>query len=136
MRRALRPPGGQSLPHVPREQHGLAGAAATAPSRAAAARHRARTAARGRVDNEPGPESGSHQEDKSRRRTASEIALAAVVVYAVVFLLLNTGRVKVHFVVWTATMALSWVIFLSLMLGLVAGLLVMPLRARRRRRRR
>ena len=83
-----------------------------------------------------GPESGSHQEDKSRRRTASEIALAAVVVYAVVFLLLNTGRVKVHFVVWTATMALSWVIFLSLMLGLVAGLLVMPLRARRRRRRR
>ena len=71
---------------------------------------------------------------KSRTRGAAEIALAVVVVYAVVFLLLNTGRVKVHFVVWTATMALSWVIFLSLMLGLVAGLLAAPLRARRRRR--
>ena len=71
---------------------------------------------------------------KSRTRGAAEIALAIVVVYAVVFLLLNTGHVKVHFVFWTATMALSWVIFLSLILGLVAGLLTMPLRARRRRR--
>ena len=57
------------------------------------------------------------------------------VIYAVVFLLVNTGRVHVHFIFWTTTMALSWVIFLSLMLGLAAGLLAMPLRARRRRRR-
>ena len=71
---------------------------------------------------------------RTRTRRAAEIALAVVVVYAVVFLLLNTGRVKVHFVFWTATMALAWVIFLSLMLGLVAGLLSAPLRARRRRR--
>ncbi len=74
-------------------------------------------------------------ERTSRTRRATEIALAVVVVYAVVFLLLNTGRVNVHFVFWTTRISLSWVIFLSLMLGLVAGLLVAPLRARGRRRR-
>jgi uncharacterized integral membrane protein len=79
-------------------------------------------------------ESGTPAPSRSRSRSAAEIALAVVVVYAVVFLLLNTGHVRVHFVFWTATMALSWVIFLSLMLGLAAGLLVPRLRARRRRR--
>jgi uncharacterized integral membrane protein len=82
-----------------------------------------------------GPESGSPARRKTRTRNAAEIALAVVVIYAVVFLLVNTGSVKVHFVFWTATVALSWVIFLSLMLGLVTGLLAAPLRARRRRRR-
>jgi uncharacterized integral membrane protein len=82
-----------------------------------------------------GPENGAPTKRRSRPRAAAEIALAVVVVYAVVFLLLNTGRVQVHFVFWTHRIALSWVIFLSLMLGLAAGLLAMPLRARRRRRR-
>lgn len=80
------------------------------------------------------PKPGAPARNRSRTRNVAEIALAVVVVYAVVFLLLNTGHVKVHFVFWTTTMALSWVIFLSLMLGLAAGLLAMPLRARRRRR--
>ena len=80
------------------------------------------------------PKSGAPARGKSRTRNAAEIALAVVVVYAVVFLLLNTGHVKVNFVFWTHRIALSWVIFLSLMLGLAAGLLAGPLRARRRRR--
>jgi uncharacterized integral membrane protein len=81
------------------------------------------------------PKPGAPARSKSRTRNTAEIALAIVVVYAVVFLLLNTGRVQVHFIFWTHRIALSWVIFLSLMLGLAAGLLLPLLRARRRRRR-
>ncbi len=71
---------------------------------------------------------------RSRTRRATEIGLAIVVVYAAVFLLLNTGAVKVHFLFWTTRIALSWVILFSLLLGLAAGRLAAPLRARRRRR--
>jgi uncharacterized integral membrane protein len=82
-----------------------------------------------------GPKSGAPSKRAARTRNAAEIALVAVVIYAVVFLLVNTGKVHVHFVFWSATIALSWVIFLCLMLGLAAGLLLPRLRARRRRAR-
>lgn len=72
--------------------------------------------------------------DESRQFYVRLIVLALLVAYAVAFVLENSGRVSVHFVFATAHVSLVWVILLALAVGLVAGLLLVPLERRRRRR--
>jgi NhaP-type Na+/H+ or K+/H+ antiporter len=62
------------------------------------------------------------------------VVLAAVVAYAIAFVIENGKRVHVHFVLGTATVRLIWVVLLSLALGLVSGILLAQLDRRRRRR--
>jgi uncharacterized integral membrane protein len=71
----------------------------------------------------------SHQSpESSRRRKRSRltrlILVAVVVIYAVVFIVLNRGKVKIHFIFFTVTSRL-WVGFLvCIALGMVLGLAV------------
>jgi uncharacterized integral membrane protein len=62
------------------------------------------------------------------------VALALLVAYTVAFILENGKTVSVHFVFGTASVSLVWVILLSLGVGLLAGILVVQLERRRRRR--
>jgi len=61
--------------------------------------------------------------------------LAAVAVYALLFVVLNTGRVKVSFVFYSTRVSLIWVILLSLAVGITLGVLLSQLHRRRQRRR-
>ena len=51
------------------------------------------------------------------------IVIGAVAVYAMLFVVLNTRRVKVSFVFVSTRVSLIWVILLSLAVGLVLGVL-------------
>jgi uncharacterized integral membrane protein len=62
------------------------------------------------------------------------IALAALVAYAVAFVLENRTTVDVHFVFATARVSLVWLILLALGVGLLGGILLAQLERRRRRR--
>ena len=66
-----------------------------------------------------------------RRRRITRLILAAIVlIYAVVFIVLNRGKVKIHFVFVTVTSRL-WVGFLvCLALGMVLGLAIGAYRRR------
>jgi uncharacterized integral membrane protein len=59
----------------------------------------------------------------------------AAVAYVVLFVALNTNRVKVSFVFSDTHVSLIWVILLSVALGLVVGVLLSQLHRFRRRRR-
>jgi uncharacterized integral membrane protein len=66
--------------------------------------------------------------DEGRRRAPSglawrTIALAVLVVYAVVFLILNDESVEIDFVFFSATTRKIWLILLSMALGAVIALL-------------
>lgn len=58
-----------------------------------------------------------------------------VALYALLFVVLNTHRVKVSFVFASTRVSLIWVILLSLAVGLVLGVLASQLRRHRNRRR-
>lgn len=62
------------------------------------------------------------------------LLLAALIAYATAFVLRNNNQVEVDFVFATARLSLTWLILLSLALGLFAGLLLTELYRRRRRR--
>lgn len=64
------------------------------------------------------------------------ILIAALVVYAVVFLLLNTDEVSVSFVFFTATTSLLFLILLSMALGAAIALFGPAFWRRRERLRR
>jgi uncharacterized integral membrane protein len=64
------------------------------------------------------------------------VVLAAAVVYLILFVVLNAKTVKVHWVFATTRVSLIWVIVLSLLLGIVLGVLASQLRHFRSRRRR
>jgi uncharacterized integral membrane protein len=64
------------------------------------------------------------------------IVLAAAVVYLILFVVLNAKTVKVRWVFATTRVSLIWVIVLSLLLGIVLGVLASQLRHFRSRRRR
>ena len=58
-----------------------------------------------------------------------------VALYAILFVVLNSRRVKVSFVVTSTHVSLIWVILLSLGVGLVLGVLASQLHRRGNRRR-
>jgi uncharacterized integral membrane protein len=62
------------------------------------------------------------------------IILGLLVAYAIAFILENRTQVTIHFVLWTATVSLVWVILLALGVGLLLGILLAQLERRRRRR--
>ena len=63
------------------------------------------------------------------------IAIAAIGLYALLFVVLNTRGVKVSFVVASTHVSLIWVILLSLGVGVALGVLLSQLHRRRQRRR-
>jgi uncharacterized integral membrane protein len=60
-------------------------------------------------------------------------SLAAIVAYLVAFVAENHKSVKVHFVFYTGHTSVIWLILLSLVIGLVAGILLSQLVRRRGR---
>lgn len=62
-------------------------------------------------------------------------ALLAAIAYSIAFVASNTGKIKVDFVFWTATVTLIWEILLLLAIGLVGGILLSQLYRHRRRAR-
>ena len=68
------------------------------------------------------------------RLYARLIALVLLAAYAIAFVLENRQRVKVHFVLATASVSLIWLILLALAVGVVGGILIGQLERRRRRR--
>jgi uncharacterized integral membrane protein len=64
---------------------------------------------------------------------ASLVVLVLVVGYLFLFAVKNDQEVQVDFVVGTATTSLIWTVLLSLILGLVAGVLLSQLYRRRGR---
>jgi uncharacterized integral membrane protein len=62
------------------------------------------------------------------------ILLGLLVVYAIAFVLENRKQVSVHFVLFTASVSLVWLILLALGVGLLGGILLAQLERRRRRR--
>ena len=76
-------------------------------------------------------------EEQAKRQRPPWVQLAAigiVALYALLFIILNTHRVKVSFVFATARISVIWVILLSLAVGLVLGVLLSRLNRRRKRR--
>jgi uncharacterized integral membrane protein len=60
-------------------------------------------------------------------------ALALIVAYLVAFVAENNTRVKIHFVLYTGHTSVIWLILLSLVIGLVGGILLSQLVRRRGR---
>ena len=63
------------------------------------------------------------------------IVLALLIAYVIAFVLENRKSVHLHFVFATASVSLVWLILLSLVIGLVGGMLLAQLERRRRRNR-
>ena len=61
--------------------------------------------------------------------------LGVIGLYLVLFIVLNTRSVHVRFVFATARVSLIWVILLSLLIGLVGGVILSQLHRYRQRRR-
>ena len=61
------------------------------------------------------------------------IAVAAIGIYALLFVVLNTPHVKVRFVFASTCVSLIWVILLSLGVGVALGVLLSQLHRRRPR---
>jgi len=62
------------------------------------------------------------------------VVLGLLSAYAIAFVLENRQRVKVHFVLATASVSLIWLVLLALAVGLIGGILLAQLERRRRRR--
>ena len=61
------------------------------------------------------------------------VAIGVVTVYLLLFVVLNTRRVRVDFVVASTRVSLIWVILLNLAAGVVLGVLLSQLHRHRRR---
>jgi uncharacterized integral membrane protein len=62
------------------------------------------------------------------------VAVSAMGLYALLFVVLNTRRVKVSFVFASTRVSLIWVVLLSLAVGVALGVLLSQLHRRRQRR--
>jgi uncharacterized integral membrane protein len=60
-------------------------------------------------------------------------SLVLIAAYIVAFIAENTKSVRVHFVFYTAHTSVIWVVLLSLVIGLIGGVLVSQLTRRRGR---
>ena len=82
---------------------------------------------------------GSKGVDAETRETfqprlwATVIALVTIAAYIVAFVAENNSRVTLHFVFFTTHTSVIWLILLSLVIGVVGGLLLSQLYRRRRR---
>ena len=89
---------------------------------------------------EPQPRRGFGDRLEEGRQTfqpilwARLLGLGLIGLCLVLFVVMNTGKVKIHFVVATATLSLIWLILLSLLIGLAAGVLLSQLYRHRQRR--
>ena len=61
------------------------------------------------------------------------IGLALIVAYVIAFVLENRKTVHLHFVFATASVSLIWLILLSVVIGVLAGMLLSQLYRRRHR---
>lgn len=59
------------------------------------------------------------------------LALGLIVAYLIAFVAKNDAEVKVHFVLFTVTTSVIWLILLGLAIGIVVGVLVSQLERRR-----
>ena len=59
------------------------------------------------------------------------VALGLIVAYLIAFVAKNDAEVKVHFVLFTVTTSVIWLILLGLVIGIVVGVLVSQLERRR-----
>lgn len=66
------------------------------------------------------------------RLWAIVVSLIAIAAYIVAFVAENTSRVTLHFVFFTTHTSVIWLILLSLVIGVVGGLLLSQLYRRRR----
>ena len=83
----------------------------------------------------PSIDTGELQENWQPKLYARLVALVLLAAYAIAFVLENRKSVKLHFVLATASVSLVWLILLSLVIGLVGGILLAQLERRRRRNR-
>ena len=73
-------------------------------------------------------------EQRARRQWVQLALLGLIALYAILFVVLNTRRVKVSFVVTSTRVSVIWVILLSLAVGIALGVLLSRLNRRRQRR--
>jgi uncharacterized integral membrane protein len=59
------------------------------------------------------------------------LALGLIIAYLIAFVAKNDAEVKVHFVFFTVTTSVIWLILLGLAIGIVVGVLVSQLERRR-----
>lgn len=85
----------------------------------------------GPVEPLPGGEPPKRNEARSWAIVAG---LALAVAYLIAFAVENTTSVPIHWVFGTTHSSLIWVIFVSLLLGALVGVLALQLRRRARRR--
>ena len=90
-------------------------------------------------DAKPGSSLASRLEERSRNFQpalwARLIVIGVVGLYVLLFVVLNTRRVRVSFVVGSTRVSLIWVILLALTAGLVLGVLLSQLYRHRQGRR-
>ena len=79
-----------------------------------------------------GPDGEGHKHDNDTRLLGRIVVLGLIAAYAIAFILKNRQTVHVHFVFFTASVSLIWLILLSLLLGLGGGVLLSQLYRRRR----
>ena len=84
---------------------------------------------------DPGPPPRSEGRPRNEVRSwLIVLTLALAVAYLIAFAVENTTSVPIHWVFGTTHSSVIWVIFVSLALGLIVGVLAVHLNGRRRRR--
>ena len=78
-----------------------------------------------------GPPGRRKPTEPELRRILTLVGLGLIGLYLLLFVVLNTGKVQVSFVVFSADVSLIWVILLSVVLGAIAGPLLMRLLRRK-----
>lgn len=79
-------------------------------------------------------DTGQIEENWQPRLYARLVALVLLLAYAIAFVLENRKTVNVHFVFFTASVSLIWLVLLALAVGVIGGILLAQLERRRRRR--
>ena len=80
----------------------------------------------------PGRLSADEIQEFQPRLWARLLALVLIAAYVIAFVLENRKHVHLHFVFFTASVSLIWLILLSLVLGMIGGVLLSQLYRRRR----